>query len=134
MNLPDQNATGDEENSPRIFAVEFTDPGKAEADEAYLWLSQRSPGFAGNWYAGLLVEVQKLSLFPAGRAPAPENDLFPDITVRQMLYRRGRLVYRVLFFLVDADGDGREDTVRILHVRHASRAPLGQTDPDSDDG
>ena len=117
---------------PRVFAVEFTDGGKAEADAAFLWLSRRSPEFAGRWYAGLLTEVGKLSLFPTGRPLAPEDDAFPNVTVRQQLYRRGRLVYRVLFFLVDDDGDGAEDTVRILHVRHGAQRRLNE--PQDDEG
>ncbi len=73
------------------------------------------------------MQVQKLSTFPTRCSLAPENELF-DVQVRQMLYREGRTVYRILFFIVDADGDGEPDTVRILHVRHASQPHLGQTE------
>jgi plasmid stabilization system protein ParE len=111
----------DEGESGRLYAVEFTDPAAAEADAAYLWLSQRSPELAYRWYGGLLREVQRLETLPNRCALAPENDLFPDTEVRQYLYRLGRLVYRVVFFLVDADGGGMKDNVRILHVRHAGQ-------------
>jgi mRNA-degrading endonuclease RelE of RelBE toxin-antitoxin system len=60
-----------------------------------------------------------LSTFP-GRCPlAPENDDFTDRPVRQCLYRNGRVVYRILYDIVD------EDTVRVLHVRHASQGLSG---------
>ena len=48
--------------------------------------------------------------------------------VRQMLYRQGRTTYLVLFCLVDADHDGKEDTVRVLHVRHGAQRPIGTSE------
>ena len=111
------------DESDFVYAVEFSDPAKAEADAAYLWLGRNNPAFAQQWYGGLFLEAQKLSLFPKSRPLAPENELF-DVEVRQALYRRGRTTYRILFFLVDADGDGREDAARILHVLHSARPPL----------
>jgi plasmid stabilization system protein ParE len=112
-----------------VYAVEFADPAKAEADETYLWLSRRSPELAARWYGGLLREAEKLSTFPTRCALAPEQGVFGGAEVRQLLYRCGRMVHRILFFLVDADGDGKDDTIRILHVRHAARRMLGG-DPD----
>src|SRR4051794_618642 len=98
---------GDSEDGARarVYVIEFTDTAAAEADAAYLWLSRRSPDLAIRWYGGLLQQVRRLETFPNRCALAPENDLFPSTEVRQYLYRLGRLVYRVLFFLADADGD-----------------------------
>jgi plasmid stabilization system protein ParE len=103
------------------FHVEVSDIADAEADQAYLWLSQRSPELAGRWYQGLLAAYESLSEFPTRCPLAPENELFPDVEVRQLLYGRGRNAYRVLFCIIDPQ------TVRILHVRSAARRRLGET-------
>lgn len=88
-----------EGEAARGYAVEFTDPAAAEADEAYLWLSRRSPELAPRWYAGLLREVRRLEALPNRCPLAPEDDLFPNAELRQYLYRLGRLTYRIVFFV-----------------------------------
>ena len=108
------------------YRIEVSDTADAEADQAYLWLSRRSPEVAGRWYQGLLAAYQSLSEFP-GRCPlAPENDLFPDVEVRHLLYGRGRGAYRILFCVIDPE------TVRILHVRSAAQRRLGEIAPGDD--
>jgi plasmid stabilization system protein ParE len=106
-----------------IFLIEFTDVAEMEVQDTFLWLLGRSPDHAGRWQAGLEASVNSLAEFPTRCPLAPESDQF-DVEVRQQLYGR----YRILFTLVDADGDGAEDTVRILHVRHGARRFLGQSD------
>lgn len=102
------------------YEVFLSEPAEAEAQAAFLWLARFSPDFAGQWYDGFLRAIASLATFP-GRCPlAPENDDFPDRAVRQYLYRKGRVVYRVLFDIMD------EDTVRVMHVRHASQRPSGE--------
>ncbi len=102
------------------YEVFLSEPAEAEADAAFLWLLTFSPDFAGEWYDGFLKAIASLSVFP-GRCPlAPENDDFPGREVRQYLYRKGRTVYRILFDIMD------EDTVRVMHVRHASQRPSGE--------
>ena len=104
------------------YEILLSEPAEAEAQAAFLWLSRFSPDFAGEWYDGFLKAIASLSVFP-GRCPlAPENDDFPDRVVRQYLYLKGRTVYRILFDVMD------EDTVRIMHVRHASQPPVGRED------
>ena len=111
------------------FNVEFTDTGQADADAAYLWHSRRSPDYAIKWYAGLLRAAESLSIFPHRCTVIPESDRFPGILVRQLLYGRGHNTYRILFFLVDTDGDGSEDTVRIFRVKHGARRFSDSDDP-----
>jgi plasmid stabilization system protein ParE len=48
--------------------------------------------------------------------------------VRQLLYGE----YRILFILVEADDDGEDDTVRILHVRHGARQHIQDEREDED--
>jgi plasmid stabilization system protein ParE len=102
------------------YRIEVSDAADAEADQAYFRILRHSPEFAGRWYKGLLEAYQSLVEFPARCPLAPENERFPDVEVRQLLYGRGRNAYRILFCLIDSQ------TVRILHVRHAAQRRLGE--------
>lgn len=104
------------------YEVFLSEPAETEVQAAFLWLARTSPDFAGRWYDGFLKAISSLSVFP-GRCPiAPENDDFPDRVVRQYLYRKGRTVYRILFDVID------EETVRVMHVRHAAQQPHDEGD------
>src|SRR5262245_29752779 len=102
------------------YRIEVSDTADAEAEEAYLWLLRLSPELAVRWYQVLLDASETLSDVPRRFIVAAENDVFPDVEVRQLLYVSGRNVYRILFCILEPD------TVRILHVRHASRRRLGE--------
>ena len=101
------------------YIVEFTDVADMEVQEILVWMIGVSPEKAGKWQDGLEKAVDSLSEFPRRCPLAPENSAF-HVEVRQLLYEK----YRILYILVDADGDGEDDTVRILHVRHGARKPL----------
>lgn len=102
------------------FRVEFTDVAEKEVQDILFWILGQSPEWAGKWQCGLESAIHSLTEFP-GRCPrAPEDTQFA-VTVRQLLYGS----YRILFTLVDSDGDSEVDTVRILHVRHGARRRLG---------
>jgi hypothetical protein len=62
---------------------------------------------------------------PGRRSLAPENDFFLDVELFQLIYGKGNGSYRVLYYLIDADGDGEADTLRVLHVRHGAQQKLG---------
>jgi plasmid stabilization system protein ParE len=108
--------------------VDIADAAEAEAEAAYLWMSQFSPERAGRWYEGFLRAVESLAEMP-GRCPlAPENRHF-EREVRQLLYGRGGNTYRILFTILEAAGDD-PPVVRVLHVRHAAQQPLGESSAD----
>ena len=113
------------------YTVETTEVADAEIEAAFLRLAARDPEFAGRWLEGLLRAIAGLAVFPNRHALAPERHLIRR-DVRRLLYRNGRTVYRVLFFLTDADGDGEAETVRILHVRHGAQASMGEAKPEED--
>ena len=98
-----------------IYDVIISETAETEAQDAYLWLMGVLPDFAGIWYDGLLDAIASLDTFPRRCPVAPENDNYPDIEVRHLLYRQGRTVYRILYCIIEPD------TVRVLHVRHGSR-------------
>lgn len=107
------------------YRVDISEAAEAEIDAAYLWISRRSPEWAGRWHAGLLQAIESLAEMP-GRCPlARERDRFEQ-EVRQLLYGRGRNTYRILFTVNEGEGADEEPTVRILHVRHAAQRALGE--------
>ena len=64
-----------------------------------------------------------------GRCPlAPENEHFQQ-DIRQLLYGRGRSIYRILFTMVEVAGTSDDAEVRVLHVRHGARQTLRPAPP-----
>lgn len=114
------------------FRVEITDVADAEIQAAFLRLNGWNPVFAGRWLEGLLRAIDKLDTFPRSHVVVPESDALGR-EVRRMLYKNGQATYVVFFSLMDADGDGDEDTVRVLHVRHGAQRPLGTTESENQD-
>ncbi len=110
-----------EDEASRIYVVRLSEPAEAEIEAAYLRLMRlTSLSFADRWQDSLFAAIERLSAFPTSYEIAPESERFSR-PVRRMLYRLGRVTYRVLFRLDDEDGDGVVDTVRILHVRHGAQ-------------
>ncbi len=68
---------------------------------------------ASRWLDRFEEALQTLSHNPRRCRLAPENDLVP-VEVRQLLFGRGRNVYRALFTISG-------DDVQVLHVRRAVR-------------
>ncbi len=102
------------------YRVDISLPALADAEQGYLWLKERSPETAGDWYEGLLATIFSLENSPTRCPLAPESD---DLgrEIRQLLYgKRGR-VYRVLFAILRDEKAG-EDVVRIFRIWHSARA------------
>ena len=90
-----------------------------EAEEAFLWLAGHFPDYAGKWREQLDDALAGLREFPRRCPIARESSRF-TVEVRNLRFAK----YRLLFTIADADGDGIEDTVRILHLRHTARGDL----------
>lgn len=103
------------------YAIEFTDVADMEVQDILFWMLGRSPSWAARWQQGFEEAVNSLREFPERNQEAPDTAHL-SVTVRQHLYEK----YRILYALVDADGDGILEVVRILHVRHGARRPLNQ--------
>ena len=113
------------------FTVEISDVADAEIDKAYFRLSARNPEFASRWLDGVYRIIGTLDEFPLRHSRADESDVMGRET-RRMIYRNGQTVYRILFTLLDADGDGADDTVRVLRVLYGAQRPLRQRDDEGD--
>lgn len=53
---------------------------------------------------------------------ARENPYFSQ-DIRQLLYGRGRIAYRIVFTILEAE---EISIVRILHIRHSSQQAIGE--------
>ena len=98
------------------YEIVVTDQADAEAEEAYLWIRERSPDGAVRWWNGLEAAILSLERMPTRCSLAPENDVFEE-EIRQLLYGKRQHRYRILFTV-------REQTVVILHIRHGVREHL----------
>jgi plasmid stabilization system protein ParE len=108
------------------YRIEISSIAEAEADGAFLQLSQvTSPVKTSQWYSGLMQAIESLSQMPRRCSLARENEYFSQ-EIRQLLYGRGRNLYRVLFTILEGQD---MSTVRILHIRHASQQTIGE-DPE----
>jgi plasmid stabilization system protein ParE len=76
----------------------------------------------------LLAAIDSLSQMPKRCAIAKETEHFSQ-EIRQLLYGKGRSMYRFLFTVLE---DQAVPTVRILHVRHALQRPLGEMSEETD--
>ncbi|HZT40560.1 MAG TPA: type II toxin-antitoxin system RelE/ParE family toxin [Chthonomonadaceae bacterium] len=85
-------------------------------ESAYEFIEQQAPEYAHEWAIGLMEAIDSLKTFPGRCAIAPENEFFPQ-EIRQLLYGKGRGVYRVLFAITG-------DTVSVLHIRHSAQDTL----------
>ena len=109
------------------FTVVTLDVAEAEIEAVFLSLFLRNPEFAANWLEGLNRMIAALDTFPGRHARVDESNILGRET-RRMIYRNGRTVHRILFTLVD--GDGVDDTVRVLRVLYGAQRPLGQSEDD----
>jgi len=103
------------------YRVVIQPPAFVDLDETLNYLSKRySPATAATWYEGCLTAIESLSENPERCSRARESDKL-GVDIRQLLYRRHRSVYRVLFML-------RENSVRVLYVRHSARDDMTPRD------
>jgi len=87
-----------------------------EAEEAFLWLLERSPRDAERWFHGLWTAIESLAELPT-RCPLAPESLALRRGIRQRLFGKPPNVYRILFVVVN-------DEVRILRIRHGARKRL----------
>ena len=98
------------------FQVIFRPRARSDITATVAWLARTSPTAATQWRTGLLRIVENLETDP-NRYPAADEAADLGVDLRELLYRRRRNVYRVLFTI-----DGQ--TVNVLRVRHAAQDRL----------
>lgn len=99
------------------YRVSLTDQAHLDLADLFDRLMAQQAGEAGIlWLDRLQEAMQSLSNLPDRCRLAPESKEF-RYEVRELIYGRKPHFYRVLFTI-------DEDTVVILHIRHARRLPL----------
>lgn len=68
------------------YQVPLSDQADAELGAADLFLLQRSPEAALQWYMGVRAAINSLPTFPRRCALARENGSYPDNEVRPLKY------------------------------------------------
>ncbi len=96
------------------YAIIFRPKARDEALGAADYIvEQSSPAIALVWYEGLEAAVASLEDLPARCGYAREHNAFPEVELRQLIYKSHRLIFII-----------RENEVHILHVRHIARSNL----------
>lgn len=95
---------------------------RADIDDAFLWIEERSPIDAARWFNTLYQTIDSLELLPKRCPIAPESDFF-DIEIREIFHGRRHNKYRILFTII-----GKK--AHVLHVRHGARRAIGEAETD----
>lgn len=85
--------------------------------EVLQWLEKEAPEKVSEWYATIKEEICKLSQMPERCPKAPENGLWGDEELRQLLFQAYPSKYRIIFHVHDR-------SVLILNIRHGARRYL----------
>lgn len=94
------------------YRLSYAEPAILELDDAYSYIYRDSPEHAEAWRQRLENATESLKSSPRRCPLAPEN-AFSESEIRHLVFEN----YRILFTI-------DEDTVLILHIRHAARAPM----------
>ena len=93
------------------YQIIFRPEARDEAIESASYIAEHSSAdIALQWYEGLKNAIESLSTMPLRCPLARENDAFPGVELRQIIFRSHRLIFTV-----------KQRTVHILHIRHSAR-------------
>ncbi len=98
------------------FQVRLTRSSEQQIEAIYLWLKDRNPEYADQWFRGLMNLIATLQDKPR-RCPLVKENHSTSEEIRQILYGKSRNKYRVIFAI-------REDTVHIIYVRHSAQSSI----------
>ncbi|MFN7717196.1 MAG: type II toxin-antitoxin system RelE/ParE family toxin [Pseudanabaenaceae cyanobacterium] len=98
------------------FQVKLTRSAEQQIELIYLWLKERNPEYADQWFRGLMNAIATLQDKPRRCSLIKENHSTSE-EIRQLLYGKSRAKYRIIFVI-------REDTAHILYVRHSAQSSI----------
>lgn len=99
------------------YRVVFTPRARADALNAFRWITEHSPEAAARWYVGLEQAIAKLNKFPE-RCPVAEDESEQlGITLRLLLYGRRRGQFRILFSI-------EGEAIYLHYIRHSAQGPI----------
>jgi toxin ParE1/3/4 len=83
----------------------------------FLYIFERAPLNAARWLQNLQKQIETLERFPERCGPAREQEYLEE-DLRQLLFQSHRIIFQI---------DAQNKKVFVLHVRHAKRRTLGET-------
>src|ERR1051325_1431396 len=104
----------------------YTEPAEGELTAAYRWMSTFGAEVGERWLDGLTEalarEAQLVATVRLRRQRAPDAPEGRDLFV--LLFRTGGRrgsPWHVVYELRDEDGDGRQETLCVVRIRHGAR-------------
>ncbi len=99
------------------YTIVFAPSAEEDLEIILAWLDDNAPEKISEWLKSLRMDIDTLKILPERCPYAPENGLWGDEELRQLLFQRYPSKYRVIFTL-------SELTVRVLHIRHGAKRYL----------
>lgn len=96
------------------YDISFAPTAAEDLDEILTWLEAEAPLELSAWYASLKAHINTLARLPKRCPLAPENELWGQGSIRQLLFQGYPSKYRILFTINDRQ-------LQILNIRHGAR-------------
>jgi len=91
------------------YRIEYTHTAEVEQEQAFAVIHEQTPKEVEEWKRGLIEAIHSLRSNPE-RCSYIAEEQFLISGIRQLLYAKGRWMFRVFFVVQDS-------VVRVLHVR-----------------
>lgn len=96
------------------YEIVFAPTAREDLQSALEWLEANAPEKVGQWYESIKVCIRTLAHLPRRCPLAPENGLWGEEELRQLLFQEYPSKYRIIFTV-------KKNTVRVLNIRHGAR-------------
>ena len=100
--------------SEQEYTISFAPTAAEDLAEILKWLEAEAPQEVRAWYASIKAHIKTLERLPKRCPLAPENQLWGNEPIRQLLFQGYPSKYRILFTI-------KGQQVQILNIRHGAR-------------
>lgn len=102
------------------YVVSVTASAQASIKREFLFLHERAPAAAEEWFHDLFRAIDTLEQFPT-RCPIAAETQYVGETCRNLFYRLHRIIFHI---------DEPSAIVWVLHVRHMAQRAVGEPGAD----
>jgi plasmid stabilization system protein ParE len=106
-----------------IYRVIVTPEAEENIAESFAYIERRSPLNAARWLRGIFKVIHTLEHFPRRCAIARETQYLGQ-QLRHYIYKSHRIIFRI---------EEKEQIVRVMHIRHAARRAIGESELPADE-